>query len=505
MIESTLIVENIVLELLSEEISSDDDMKSFMKRMQRKHHITLSNIHLVYYYRMMINSKKIIRSKQHELFMKSKSARSQSGVIVVTVVTSPWPKTAEQDYGKEGTYVGDSDTFAKDEKTLELAKKYKHFSCKYDCHYCPSEPGQARSYLMKEPAVARANQHRFDAVEQFRDRGHSYIVNGLPFDKIELIVLGGTWTSYPVDYRDEFIRDIYYAANTFYDRNYMKEPRVRLSIEEEIKINETSSCRIIGLTLETRPDQITPQVLIDFRRYGVTRVQLGVQHTDDQILKYVNRGCTTEDAINAIKRLKDSCFKVDIHLMPDLPTSSPEKDRIMFDYILNSPNIQPDQIKLYPTMTVPWTKIKIWNDNYKRNYDIVNNPERLSSADNRLYKPYAEEPILERKIKIGKNEIYSSPLIELLIDFKTKVHPWIRLNRIVRDIPNLYVTGGTDREDLRSVIQAEMMRRNLRCHCIRCREVKNRKTDIENAKFILRTYNASEGKECFLVTKVLID
>src|SRR5581483_10119464 len=220
--------------------------------------------------------------------------------------------------------------------------------------YCPFEPGQARSYLMKEPAVARANQNRFCAVDQFRDRGHSYTANGLPFDKIELIVIGGTWHSYDLEYRNEFIRDTYYAANTFYDKDYLTNPRERLSLEEEIKINETSLCRIIGLTIETRPDQITPQALVDLRKQGVTRLQLGVQHTDDEILKYVNRKCTTEDAIRAIKLLKDNCFKVDIHLMPDLPNSTPEKDALMFDYILNSEDIQADQMKIYMTAVLPW-------------------------------------------------------------------------------------------------------------------------------------------------------
>lgn len=492
------LMERVVYDLVQEQIASEEDMKKFVRRSQKTYHIVISNIQLLYYYRLMVNAKKIVRNKQTELFMKSKSARTQSGVTVVTIMTSPWPATAEKEYGQKGVYVGDLDTFSKDEKTLELAKKYKHFSCKYDCWFCPSEPGQARSYLMKEPAVARANQNRFSAIEQFRDRGHSYTANGLPFDKIELIVIGGTWHSYDLDYRNEFVRDTYYAANTYYDKDYLTKPREKLSLDAEIKINETSACRIIGLTIETRPDQITRQALVDLRLQGVTRVQLGVQHTDNEILKYINRRCTTEDAMRAIKLLKENCFKVDIHLMPDLPNSSPEKDKQMLDHILTSEDLQADQMKLYMTSVVPWTKIKIWNDNEKRNYDTVTNPDGLSSVDNRRYKPYAEDKILTKTIKVGKTEIYSSPLIELLIDFKSKVHPWIRLNRVVRDIPNLYITGGNDREDLRCIIQSEMKKRGLRCNCIRCREVKNKKTDIENAKLVVRTYKASGGTEHFL-------
>ena len=127
--------------------------------------------------------------------------------------------------------------------------------------------------------------------------------------------MGGTWASYPVAYQEEFCRDLFYAANTFYQRT----KRARLSLLEEQQQNEAAVCKIIGLTLETRPDCIDIDELRRFRRYGCTRVQLGIQHTSDSILKQINRGCTTADAIRAIRLLKDSCYKIDIHLMPNLP------------------------------------------------------------------------------------------------------------------------------------------------------------------------------------------
>ncbi|QKF94312.1 putative elongator complex protein 3 [Fadolivirus algeromassiliense] len=499
-VEDPIVIGNVIRELLNTEINSDDDFTAFVKAMQKDVHITLSPSKLLYVYRMMVNGKKIARNEHYEQFMKSKKVRGMSGVMVVTVVTSPWPKTAEQEYGLEVQEdVHKSDPFDKSQLTIELSAKYKTFSCKYSCHFCPSEPGQAKSYIKKEPAVARANQHRFDAVGQFRDRGITYLINGHHFDKVELIVLGGTWSSYPKDYQDEFIRDLYYSANTFYDKDFETNPRPRLSVEEEVKLNEDAFCRIIGLTLETRPDQITPDELIRFRRFGVTRVQLGIQHTDNELLKYVNRGCTTEDAINAIKLLKNSCFKVDIHLMPDLPNSDPEKDKIMFEYILNSPDLQADQWKIYPCSVVPWTRIETWYNNYKRNYDTDANPEGLTKVDNRKYKPYAEETYDDIRIQIGKTkDIPSSPLMELLMGVKDRIHPWIRINRLVRDIPGLYISGGNDREDLRQVLQKEMHLRGQKCKCIRCREVKNKKTDIELAELVVREYNASDGKEYFI-------
>lgn len=499
-LEDPVIIENVIKIMLKTEINSDEEMTKFLRAEQKNVHITLSPIKMLYVYRTMIRENKIQRNKHYEQFMKSKKVRGNSGVMVVTVVTSPWPKTIEEDYGLgiEGD-VHTSDPFEKSEKTTSFAKKHKTFSCKYDCFYCPAEEGQPRSYIKKEPAVARANQHRFDAVGQFRDRGLTYLINGHHFDKVELIVLGGTWTSYPKDYRDDFIRDIYYAANTFYDKNFETKPRQRLSVEKEIKLNENAFCRIIGLTLETRPDQINAEELIDFRRYGVTRVQLGVQHTDNNVLRYVNRGCTTEDAVNAFKLLKDNCFKVDMHIMPDLPSSDPNKDKFMFEYILNSPDLQADQWKIYPCAVVPWTRIEKWYNNYKRNYDTYNNPEKLPKIDNRIYKPYAEDQYDDIRIKLGKEKtLPSSPLIELLLNVKNNVHPWIRINRLVRDIPGLYISGGNDREDLRQILQREMVVRDMKCKCIRCREIRNKKSDIENTELVVREYKASKGTEYFI-------
>lgn len=181
----------------------------------------------------------------------------------------------------------------------------RNASPRRNCHYCPNEPGQPRSYLHDEPAVLRANQNGFDPVLQFTDRAATLAVNGHPVDKIEILVLGGTWASYPHAYQEAFCRDLFYAANTFHER----EKRPRLGIEEEQRLNEAAACKVIGLTLETRPDTITPEEIRRLRRYGCTRVQLGVQHSDDDILRKINRGCTTEDTIRALRLLKDTCYK----------------------------------------------------------------------------------------------------------------------------------------------------------------------------------------------------
>lgn len=488
------VLHQIIHEMLATPMATPDDFTKFVRQAQRTHHLTLPHAQLLYAYRTLVKSGQITPNPHYETFMKAKSVRSQSGVMVVTVLTSPWPETAEQEYGKDHD-ARLADQFNKDDQMVGLSKKFKHFSCKYDCFYCPAEPGMPRSYLMKEPAVARGNQHRFDAVAQFRDRGQCYLVNGHPFDKIELLVLGGTWSSYPADYQETFIRDLYYAANTFDDLSFTTSPRPRLSLPDEIKLNETANCRIIGLTLETRPDQINPVELRRYRYFGVTRVQLGVQHTDNEILRYVNRRCTNEIAIEAIRMLKDAGFKVDIHLMPDLPSSSVEKDRQMFDYVLTSEDYQPDQIKIYPCEVVPWTRIERWYQNYKRNYDIIINPEQLGPNDNRLYHPYAED---KYELTLCDRKIVTNPLFELLIDVSVKMPPWVRVNRIIRDIPMSYVSGGNDSANLRQTLETELVKRGLKCQCIRCREVKSKKTDLAAAELHVYRYRASGGDEYFL-------
>lgn len=429
-----------------EEVKTKKQVNQFVQKMRKKYKCELGNAWILHTYRTMLKDKLVPVIPDIDKTFRSKSSKSTSGVIVITVLTSPHPVSG---------------------------KEVKSFSCKFDCHYCPNEPGQPRSYLMKEPAVLRANRCGFDPVFQFWDRARTYIANGHPLSKIELLVLGGTWTSYPNDYQEEFIRDLYYAANTVFDPDRYTSPRAKLSLEEEQKINESTMCGIIGLTLETRPDQICKKELVRYRRFGVTRMQIGVQHTDDDILRKINRRCLTKHTIKAIKLLKDSGFKVDIHLMPDLPESSYSKDMKMFIDVLSNPDLQVDQWKIYPCEVVPWTKIKKWYDEGE-------------------YKPYAES-IAKRKDGSEYN-----PLFEMILTVKTMVHPWIRLNRVIRDIPNHYIEGGNQVTNMRQYLHNELKKRGQKCKCIRCREVKDRDIDLSTVKLMVRSYPASDGIEKFI-------
>lgn len=374
-------------------------------------------------------------------YTKTKKVRSQSGILEVAIMTSPG-----------------------------------NFSCAYDCYYCPDQKDMPRSYIKEEPAVKRAAANDFDPVKQFYDRATTYSLNGHDVDKIELIILGGTWSSYPYSYQQEFIRDLYFAANTFYLNNEDKN-RKRLTIEEEQKINEDCLCHIVGLTLETRPDSITPEEIIRFNYFGVTRVQLGVQHTDNKILKKINRQSTIEDAIKAIKLLKDCGFKIMIHIMPNLPYSNPEKDMIMFENIISNPDLQTDEWKIYPTSVTTTS-----------NKDV----EEVNT-------------VIEKWFRDGKYKPYSTDeLYDVLIYAKTRVPRWIRIARVFRDIPLPNITGGADVPNMRQVIKNIMDTMNEECHCIRCREIKDR-TSNNRIEFKKEKYISSDGNEFFITAEKEIE
>jgi ELP3 family radical SAM enzyme/protein acetyltransferase len=422
-----------------ENFKTNSDIDKFKKNIQKKYKYTLSNAEFIKIYKYLN-----LENQQLRNLITKKKCKSNSGVLVITVLTSAHPQYIDED-GKVKT---------------------ARFSCKHDCAYCPNEPAhegnnwvaQPRSYLYSEPAVLRANANDFDPIKQMNSRLSTLIRMGHIPDKLEIIVLGGTWCEYPRDYQDRFITELYYSANIYFD----SEPkRPKKSLEEEIEINETAKIHIIGLTLETRPDTITIEEIANFRRYNCTRIQLGVQHTHNTVLKKINRGHTIECAYDAIKLLKNNCYKVDIHIMPNLPGASYEIDKVMLDEVLYDERIQVDQYKIYPTAIVPFTKIKKW-------------------FDEGTYIPY--DDLL---------------LYELIKDFKKKVQKYKRLNRIIRDIPGHYIEGGysTKFVNMRQLLQDDMRLNNWGCKCIRCREIKGNSASLDNIKLNIEKYRASEGDE----------
>ena len=422
-------------------IYTKESIYKFQKYIQKKYKKTLSNCDFIKIYNKLdlkdLDLKKLITKKKQ---------KSNSGVLVITVLTSAHPD-----------YIDNNGI-----------KKIAKFSCKHNCAYCPNEKGhdgnnfvdQPRSYLFSEPAVLRANRNNFDAILQFNSRVSTLIEMGHIADKLEIIVLGGTWSEYPRNYQIRFITELYYAANIFFD----VEKRTMKSLDQEIIINEKSNIHIIGLTLETRPDTINIEEIKWFRKFNCTRVQLGVQHTHNDVLLKINRGHNIECVYDAIKLLKENCYKVDIHIMPNLPGSSYEKDKAMLNDILYDSRLQSDQYKIYPTAIVPWTKIKEWFEDGK-------------------YKPY--DDLL---------------LYDLIKDFKQKIQKSKRLNRIIRDIPSTYISGGyrTQFVNMRQLLQNDMKTNNWKCNCIRCREVKDNIVNIEDIRLKIEISEASDGLEYFI-------
>ena len=365
------------------------EFTQFFNKESRLNKLNTKKTELILEYQKLTENETLQKNILLEKLLCKKPSRSISGISSITLVMSPFPN-------------GQS------------------FSCKHNCYYCPNEPAhkgnnyqaQPRSYLYHEPAVRRANRNNFLAFEQMIDRMDTLFVNGHTIDKLEIIVEGGTYTEYPMEYLNDFNRDTYYAANTYFDKNPKRD---KLSLDEEVFINRSAKVHIIGICIETRPDALSREWIVHFRRCGVTRIQLGVQSTHNHILKKINRGHTIDCAVEAMEYLRNLCFKIDIHIMPDLPFTTPELDKQMFDFTYKT--LLPDQIKVYPCAVVPWTIIEKWYNQGK-------------------WKPYEPEVLKE------------------VMDYGMKNCPdWIRLPRVIRDIPGVYIQAGNSKTNLRQTLE----------------------------------------------------
>ena len=420
--------------------TSNENIDDIIRILKRKFRISPSKGDIRYIFNKFFKDKEI--PLKFRKWMIKNSVRSNSGVLVATITLSPHT-----------------------------------FSCKYDCSYCPQEtnlegkPTQPRSYLSNEPAMLRALQFDFDVKGQFWDRIKSYTFTGnivkdkTSSYKMEIILSGGTWESYPKEYREKVMNELYWSANTYDNERPMK------TLEEEITENETSTYRIIGLTIETRPDNITKESIQDYCRWGVTRVQIGVQHFDDEILRKLNRKCYTEHTIKAIRLLKQCGFKVVVHLMPDLPGSSPEKDKWMFDQVLYRSDLQFDDVKLYPTAVCK-----------SSNSNLIVKSKIADWYNNGTYIPYGETNL--------------DDLVNVLIYYKERINPWVRIQRLVRDIPSTGIEAGYHKmSNLRQYIHTKMDKDKNKCYCIRCMEIGDKEYDNYKQLIVVYKYKASEGYE----------
>jgi len=328
------------------------------------------------------------------------------------------------------------------------------------CLYCPSL-NVPQSYTPKSPPVLRAERHKYNPGKQVESRLKAYKVMHHPTDKIELIIMGGNFTEYDTRYKYNFIKSCFDALNG----------RVSKNLEQAKKLNERAKHRCVALCIESRPDTIVnnPRAIQELLDFGCTRVELGVQCLDNSIYKFVNRGHTIKEVIQATKLLKKSGFKVGYHMMLGLPKSTKTKDLKMFKKLFSSQDFKPDQIKIYPCQ-------------------VLKGAGLVSLYKKGKYKPYTKEQIESLVIKIMR-----------------VIPNYCRVMRIMREIPPEFLVAGTTRIDLRKDIEEKIRKQKIKIQEIRYREIGFAYRDLEprkkiNTKLKLKvtSYSSSEGKEYFL-------
>lgn len=360
--------------------------------------------------------------------IRMKPMRTLSGVTTVTVLTKPYP-------------------------------------CPGKCIFCPTDVRMPKSYLPDEPGAMRALEHAFDPYVQVQSRLRALTNLGHPTDKIELLILGGTWSSYRRDYQEWFVKRCFDAMNEINEDRFKEEPKEKsanpdVELAKAQTINETSAHRNVGLVIETRPDEINPDEIKWLRHLGVTKVQMGAQSYDDHILEINKRGHDVECTRNAVALLRAAGFKIVLHWMPNLLGATPESDRL--DFAKQWVDFCPDEIKIYPNQ-------------------LLANAELYEYWQRGEFHPYTTED-----------------LVELLVNIKPTIPRYCRVNRVIRDIPGNNVVEGNTRTSLRQDVHEEMKKRGTKCQCIRCREVKGKVVELSSLKMDDLIYQAGDAEEHFI-------
>ncbi len=357
-------------------------------------------------------------------FLKTKQVRGISGVTTVAVMPKPWACP----HGK--------------------------------CTYCPGGPeiGVPRAYTGKEPAVMRALETQYDPYLQVESRLSQLKAIGHVTDKIELILVGGTFPFLPRDYQEYFVKRCLDAMNGV----------EASSLEEAKTMAETANVRNVGITVETRPDWSRKSHVDHMLSMGVTRVEIGVQTLYDDVYERIHRDHTVADVAEATGALKDSGLKVGYHMMLGLPGCDYQRDLEAFRRIFEDPAFKPDMLKIYPCLVTPGTQLH----------------EEWCRGE---YKPYSTEESAR-----------------LIADVKQFVPRWVRIMRIQREIPADGIADGVKHGNLRQLVQEELQKRGTRCYCIRCREVGQAtlrgeiNSNLTHVEMQRISYQASTGTEIFL-------
>lgn len=383
-----------LLQALRDLPTSDNDITPILRRFPSRTG-TYAKSQLLDAYQRLVQGGALVEDAGIERRLLGRPVRTISGVAPVAVLTEPYP-------------------------------------CPGTCIFCPEQHKAPKSYLDGEPGVLRAIQNGYDPYAQTHTRIEALNAIGHATDKVELLILGGTWSAYPPEYRECFLRRCFDAMNQMESA----------TLTEALKRNESAPHRNVGLVVETRPDWITPEEVLALRQQAVTKVQLGVQSCDDCILALNRRGHSLEDVRRAVQLLRLAGLKIVLHWMPNLYGATPESDLADFARLWDDPALRPDEIKIYPTALLEGTDLySLWKQGQ--------------------YRPYAEDV-----------------LVDLLVQCKTFMPPYSRINRLMRDIPAQYIVAGTTKSNLRQLVQTRLRERGLTCQCIRCREVRGKEIAV---------------------------
>lgn len=418
--------------IANEEQWEENSLNKILRKYKKDDGTLFRNDELVKYFKELTKNKAISEEKKVKERIRLRPTRSNSGVTVVTVLTKPFP-------------------------------------CPGNCIYCPNDPLMPKSYISSEPGAQRALASKFVPYAQVFNRLVALNNVGHNIEKIELLILGGTWSAYPESYQIWFVNECFRAMNDMTEdiTEYVTPQEDSYNetdwdiLEHSHTINEKAYCRNVGLVLETRPDYISEEEVLRMRRLGATKIQLGIQSLDDEILRLNGIGRTVEDTEQAFSLLRRAGFKIHGHWMPNLYGSTVEKD--IDDYkLLWSDRFSPDELKIYPTSVIPNTPLHTL---YKE----------------KKYVPYTEEEL----INVLCRTIPSTPR-------------YCRLSRIIRDIPSEEIVAGNKRTNLRQIVEDRLREKGIKIQDIRSREIRGQEIILSEIEEEEIKYNTTVSTEYFL-------
>lgn len=401
--------------LLAEARHDGESYNRLVKRMGRAGHPVLSKARLLRAYQALVAAGEIEADERAPARLLLKPVRTASGVAPVTVLTKP-------------------------------------YACPGKCIFCPTDARMPKSYLSDEPGGMRALQLDFDPYVQTARRIEAMQTIGHSAEKVELLILGGTWSAYPQAYQEWFVRRCFDAMNG----------QEASSLEEAHHLNERARLRNVGLVIETRPDHVTVEELRRLRWLGVTRVQLGAQSLDDRVQDLNKRGHSLDDLRRSMYLLRSAGFKITLHWMPNLLGATAASDLADSLRLWRDPTLRPDELKIYPTALLAGTEL---HDHYLRGE----------------YQPYDLDT-----------------LRTLLADVMQAVPRYCRLNRVMRDIPKPDIVAGVTNSNLRQIAEEQLRKAGTPCQCIRCREVRRESIDLSAVSILVERYDTDHSQELFI-------